>query len=299
MSMEPPNQNPPNAHHKLLQNPRYTLFVGNPGVGKSTLLNGILGKIKFPSGFSSGSGLTQTFNCFEHPPNSNQFYGDTPGLQDSDKRKEAAAEIEKGLKQGGLYRLVFVVTLEAGRASPDDATTIRLISEAVPRHIPCLLVINKVTQILCDEINTEEATSELLVSLSPPGRATMLCLLPEEAQIEDEDNVLPSVTVMEFLTSQLESLPFSPLDASEVQNVKYDQFEDLQQRMSEEIQRLKYDKQLLQKMFEETVKEKEQALNLLTTYMQETQQLNEEMKNKLSKMSNWKYCLMQLIHKLF
>jgi ribosome biogenesis GTPase A len=37
------------------------LFIGNPGVGKSTLINSLISKQVAKSGVSAGSGLTQYF----------------------------------------------------------------------------------------------------------------------------------------------------------------------------------------------------------------------------------------------
>ena len=59
------------------------------------------------------------------------FLGDTPGLSDLEMREKAGREIKAVLSKVGLYRLVFVLTLEAGRVKPDDATTIRLILNAL------------------------------------------------------------------------------------------------------------------------------------------------------------------------
>ena len=38
------------------------LLIGNPGTGKSTILNGLIGRLAFKSGVSYGSGMTYQFD---------------------------------------------------------------------------------------------------------------------------------------------------------------------------------------------------------------------------------------------
>ncbi len=43
----------------VTMDPYNLLMIGNPGVGKSTILNGLIGEVRFHSGISVVKGLTQ------------------------------------------------------------------------------------------------------------------------------------------------------------------------------------------------------------------------------------------------
>jgi len=82
------------------------ILIGNPGVGKSTILNALTGKVNFKSGVSFGHGLTTV--CQRYVDEKNDIvYIDTPGLSDVEMRKKAAAEITKALKSSGYFRIFF------------------------------------------------------------------------------------------------------------------------------------------------------------------------------------------------
>lgn len=49
---------------------------------------------------------------------------DTPGLADVATEDKAAKEIEQGLSQPGIFKINFVMTVEAGRIRPRDLRTI-------------------------------------------------------------------------------------------------------------------------------------------------------------------------------
>lgn len=60
--------------------PTNYLMIGNPGTGKSTILNCLLGRPAFQSGISYGSGMTYQFDVVE---DGSHKYMDTPGLSDT------------------------------------------------------------------------------------------------------------------------------------------------------------------------------------------------------------------------
>lgn len=103
-------------------------LVGNPGTGKSTILNGLVGASVFSSGISFGTGRTTRLQQHSH---NDRFYFDTPGLDDIDKRKEAGEELDRLLQKDMSLKIIFVVVAMSGRIRTEDATTVRLVLDAI------------------------------------------------------------------------------------------------------------------------------------------------------------------------
>jgi small GTP-binding protein len=134
----------------------YIVFCGNPGVGKSTLLNSIFQKKTFEAGIKIGEGMTifQKKESYD-----GKFYIDTPGLADRKLREQAAKEIEIALKWNGNYKIIFVVTTEAGRIKPADLETINTICNAIETPFEYGLVFNKILKkefALINELSEEQ-----------------------------------------------------------------------------------------------------------------------------------------------
>ena len=98
-----------------------------------------------------------------------RYYGDTPGLSDTMMRKEAAEEITKALSKNGMYKLIFVVTVEAGRAREDDVSTTNLVLAAIHHKIHYGIIVNKVTKKFCSFFRVKKLVSEALETLPKKG----------------------------------------------------------------------------------------------------------------------------------
>jgi len=137
-------------------------------------------------------------------------------------RELAASEIEKLFRSVKRLKLVFVITLEAGRARPADLTTMKLVLDALgieDMNNKFAILVNKVSQPLIQKLREPEETTKLFECLNQAGRHTQFIRLnPNDAALDDLENVVvpPSQTLLELLTC----LPDVTIDASKVVSIK-------------------------------------------------------------------------------
>eukprot|EP01105_Mastigella_eilhardi_P007248 TRINITY_DN18751_c0_g1_i1.p1 TRINITY_DN18751_c0_g1~~TRINITY_DN18751_c0_g1_i1.p1 ORF type:complete len:445 (+),score=155.93 TRINITY_DN18751_c0_g1_i1:123-1457(+) len=234
-----------------------TVLLGNPGTGKSTLLNGLCkcsecgsDGVPFQSGVSFGHGMTVDYK--EVTDKHGNIFVDTPGLSDVDLREKAAEEIQKALSKGGMYKLGFVMTLEAGRLRPDDKVTMQLVHDAVPKIGGSYsIVINKVPRATCAKLSSTAidggtARDALVASLLdgvPPTASVMF--LPLCNELEDADNVqfsFPAEVLRFFVTA-----PLVRLDQSDVHPIKADMYDAIFKKVSGQLEDLRKDNDMLQR----------------------------------------------------
>ena len=181
------------------------------------------------------------------------YLADTPGLSDTRLREKAAQEIEASLRRGGYFRLVFVITLEAGRVRPDDATTISLVLEAVKKEIPFAILINKLAVDELSVLEEENNQKDILTSvLSGTNRVTPYFeALLFDVSLAGKENAIPSVSQIAKLAEFLKGVPFMKISPSDVSAIASDFQEERKEQMEGEIARLKEDKHYLERMWQE------------------------------------------------
>ena len=171
---------------KSLALSQYRLFIGHPGVGKSTLADCVAGRLLFKSGLTFGSGTTYRLEKEIH---GGIMYLNTPGLADICMQSAAASAITEALSQNGKYQIFFVITLSAGRFRPQDLETIWLVLLNAP-DINCFnIIINKCSKSDYNDFRNENNQSILFAALEFMGvHKYKVLVLPRNNILEDADN---------------------------------------------------------------------------------------------------------------
>jgi len=251
------------------------IAVGNPGVGKSTILNSLAEELLFQSGTSFGKGLT--YQLDERVNKNERRFFDTPGLADRTLREAAGEAITRALRKGGDYKILFFLRTQSGRAVGEEVTTMKLVLDSAPEIGDQYgIVINQVRptlkkKLLGDEKNARDFLTELLSSIDPKKHCNWsnINFLPTVDEVEDEDNKL---IPLEYLTT-IDGKPFKTYVDKYIPSVR------LTEGKAQEIATQDFDKAT-----EEIEKLKNEMNQNCLLYEQKQQEMKQENDRKIQEM---------------
>jgi len=198
------------------------VMAGNPGKGKSTILNGLTQQPLFKAGVSkTGLGITEVLQVKEFE---GRFYIDTPGLDSPVNREKCAQEIRKALQKTGLYFICFVITLEAGRTYSADVTTIKLILDAAEQvKSNYSIIVNKLEKPLLEYYRNNREEAIAIVTNGLPYTTKSVYFMPLKEELFGKDNIVPSFDA-EFAQFLLNApcIEIAPERVHEIKTAEYD-----------------------------------------------------------------------------
>ena len=264
------------------------IAIGNPGSGKSSILNAFAGQLLFQSGVSVGSGLTTQLESRE---SNGKTYIDTPGLADYVNRKAAGEALSKVFLQGGRMKILFILTQQSGRIVLQDIATMKLILESVPeigRNYG--VFVNKVPEQVMDQLknleNIQKFVLGMFLGIKDEFRHNYVLILPTKSKMECNDNVLMATweihpSLEKFLKFMVPECDITP---GKVRNINVDEIEQLTRHIEEVEAELRQNSEqhalekerLIAQLKDTENRRKQEEEDLQIAYQQKIAMLNEK-----------------------
>jgi hypothetical protein len=215
------------------------LFLGNPGTGKSTLINCLVGASNLKSGLSWGGGLTQDYQRVDHD---GITYMDTPGLADETIQDQAAKAITTALQQGGRYKLFFMMRLQNGRVMSEDLVTLERVLGAVdvaPTKIRFSVIFNNVDKKQYNPLTQPDSAAFKSVHSVVNGRqfkTDAFCFIPAIAELDEASDAV--ITLPGHVYDFMNMAPSMKIDPRVVKPVDPRGFQQQAQMLQAEMDEL-------------------------------------------------------------
>lgn len=172
----------------------FILFLGNPGTGKSSIINSLLQEEVVKSGLSAGGGLTKQF---QRVSKNGLDFIDTPGLSDSTMEEEAALEIEKALNLNGHYAIFFVISAKDGRIDMADCKSINRIMKSINvKDKPFHILINRISRRVRTEIFDNQQNYNLFLERLRDGlevHCSSVQLIDYDEELDNQEKAFLSL----------------------------------------------------------------------------------------------------------
>jgi len=213
------------------QLPRY-LFVGNPGTGKTTMINLLAQAVKGKASAACGQGITSNldwYNTSGPKAHIEAYVGDTPGLDDVALREQAAKSIEAGLKADGNYHLVFFCAVQQGRVRGMDVATVHLVLQALKsiEGIRYSIIFNmidpRMMTTLGDAQKCLEFKSAFFSGISSVTDSVYFFQKMDALDYQEDVVVEPPASVIEFL----KRAPSCVIPRDDVGHVEFSRYDEL------------------------------------------------------------------------
>ncbi|KAG7384874.1 hypothetical protein PHYBOEH_009258 [Phytophthora boehmeriae] len=237
------------------------LFLGNPGTGKSTLINCLIGNQVFQAGVNWGDGLTRDFQRFE---SNGVTYMDTPGLADGSIIELAARAITTALKQSGSYKLFFMVRLQNGRVVSEDLSTVESVLDSI--ELPGVrysILINNISRKVYETLSTRGREFDAIASLINSGKysTTNICLIPRIDELTEKNNqvVQLPLRVVDFIENKA---PTISILQTNVKNIAVDKFHQQTAKIRAELEEARRENLELIRRVEELEKQRHVSINV-------------------------------------
>ncbi|KAG3115752.1 hypothetical protein PI124_g8350 [Phytophthora idaei] len=216
------------------------LFLGNPGTGKSTLINCLTGRATFTSGLKFGGGLTQ---FFQKQIYNGVVYMDTPGLGDRSIQRQAAEAITAALRESGRYKIFFMVRLKGGHVMSEDLATIEAVLDTVQvNDVYFSVIVNNVQKRQYATLMKKGPEYAKVVTIINSMKYTTphIAFIPTIPELEEADNAFTTLPsgIVNFIENYAPSVV---IPTHSIQRIDFSRFKKTEKELCNQINELETD----------------------------------------------------------